>query len=173
MQNMNDVIKESMIANVIKCNYDESFETILNKLKKPALKAIVDAHGLKGCSSLAKGGLIERIKSTLSDVKRLEYILCGLDEVMMSDFVMLANETYVSVDDVMSGCVHILYSLGYVLPVMNGKEVVYVMPEVVKEAYKAVDLKDLESSKVRVDLIYLYMKYHFKVYSKYLLFYLK
>ena len=36
VQNMNDVIKESMIANVIKCNYDESFETILNKLKKPA-----------------------------------------------------------------------------------------------------------------------------------------
>ena len=158
MQNMNDVIKQSMIANVIKCNYDESFETILNKLKKPALKAIVDAHGLKGCSSLAKGGLIERIKSTLSDVTRLEYILCGLDEVMMSDFVMLVNETYVSVDDVMSGCVHTLYSLGYVLPVMNGKEVVYVMPEVVKEAYKAVDLKDLETSKVRVDLIYLYMK---------------
>lgn len=158
MQNMNDVIKESMIANVIKCNYDESFETILNKLKKPALKAIVDAHGLKGCSSLAKGGLIERIKSTISDVTRLEYILCGLDEVMMSDFVMLVNETYVSVDDVMSGCVHILYSLGYVLPVMNGKKVVYVMPEVVKEAYKAVDLKDLEDSKVRVDLVYLYMK---------------
>ena len=64
---MNDIIKESMIANAIKCNYDESFETILNKLKKPELKAIVDAHGLKGCSSLAKGGLIERIKSTLAD----------------------------------------------------------------------------------------------------------
>lgn len=158
MQNMNDIIKESMIANAIKCNYDESFETILNKLKKPELKAIVDAHGLKGCSSLAKGGLIERIKSTLADSARLEYILCGLDDVMMSDFVMLANETYVSVDQVMSGCVHILYSLGYVLPVMNGKEVVYVMPEVVKEAYQAIDQVALEEAKVRVDLVYLYMK---------------
>ena len=153
MQNMNDIIKESMIANAIKCNYDESFETILNKLKKPELKAIVDAHGLKGCSSLAKGGLIERIKSTLADSARLEYILCGLDDVMMSDFVMLANETYVSVDQVMSGCVHILYSLGYVLPVMNGKEVVYVMPEVVKEAYQAIDQVALEEAKVRVDLV--------------------
>ena len=35
MQNMNDIIKESMIANAIKCNYDEKLETILNKLKKP------------------------------------------------------------------------------------------------------------------------------------------
>ncbi len=158
MQNMNDIIKESMIANAIKCNYDESFETILNKLKKTELKAIVDAHGLKGCSSLAKGGLIDRIKTTLSDTARLEYILCGLDEVMMSDFVMLVNEPFVSVNDVMSSCVQVLFSLGYVLPVMNGKEVVYVMPQIVKDAYAAIDQASLEEAKVRTDLIYLYMK---------------
>lgn len=158
MQNMNDIIKESMIANAIKCNYDESFETILNKLKKTELKAIVDAHGLKGCSSLAKGGLIDRIKTTLSDTARLEYILCGLDEVMMSDFIMLVNEPFVSVNDVMSSCVQVLFSLGYVLPVMNGKEVVYVMPQIVKDAYAAIDQASLEEAKVRTDLIYLYMK---------------
>lgn len=158
MQNMNDIIKESMIANAIKCNYDESFETILNKLKKTELKAIVDAHGLKGCSSLAKGGLIDRIKTTLADTARLEYILCGLDEVMMSDFVMLVNEPFVSVNDVMSSCVQVLFSLGYVLPVMNGKEVVYVMPQIVKDAYAAIDQASLEEAKVRTDLIYLYMK---------------
>lgn len=158
MQNMNDIIKESMIANAIKCNYDESFETILNKLKKTELKAIVDAHGLKGCSSLAKGGLIDRIKTTLADTARLEYILCGLDEVMMSDFVMLVNEPFVSVNDVMSNCVQVLFSLGYVLPVMNGKEVVYVMPQIVKDAYAAIDQASLEEAKVRTDLIYLYMK---------------
>ena len=158
MQNINEIIKESMIANAIKCNYDESFETILNKLKKPELKAIVDTHGLKGCSSLAKGGLIERIKATLSDAARLEYILCGLDEVMMSDFVMLVNEPYVSVDAVMSNCVQVLFSLGYVLPVMNGKEVVYVMPQIVKDVYATIDHASLEEAKVRTDLIYLYMK---------------
>lgn len=158
MQNMNDIIKESMIANAIKCNYDESFETILNKLKKTELKAIVDAHGLKGCSSLAKGGLIDRIKTTLANTARLEYILCGLDEVMMSDFVMLVNEPFVSVNDVMSSCVQVLFSLGYVLPVMNGKEVVYVMPQIVKDAYAAIDQASLEEAKVRTDLIYLYMK---------------
>lgn len=147
MQNMNDIIKESMIANAIKCNYDESFETILNKLKKTELKAIVDAHGLKGCSSLAKGGLIDRIKTTLADTARLEYILCGLDEVMMSDFVMLVNEPFVSVNDVMSSCVQVLFSLGYVLPVMNGKEVVYVMPQIVKDAYAAIDQASLEDRK--------------------------
>ena len=158
MQNINEIIKESMIANAIKCNYDESFETILNKLKKTELKAIVDAHGLKGCSSLAKGGLIDRIKTTLADTARLEYILCGLDEVMMSDFVMLVNEPFVSVNDVMSSCVQVLFSLGYVLPVMNGKEVVYVMPQIVKDAYAAIDQASLEEAKVRTDLIYLYMK---------------
>ena len=68
-------------------------------------------------------GLLNAFKTTLSDAARLEYILCGLDEVMMSDFVMLVNEPYVSVDAVMSNCVQVLFSLGYVLPVMNGKEV--------------------------------------------------
>ncbi len=41
---------------------------------------------------------------------------------------------------------------------MKDKEVVYVMPEVVKEAYKAIDLTTLEATKARADLIYLYMK---------------
>ena len=45
MQNINDMVKESMVSNVIKCEYTESFETILNKLKKTQLKSIVDAHG--------------------------------------------------------------------------------------------------------------------------------
>lgn len=158
MQNINDMVKESMVSNVIKCEYTENFETILNKLKKTQLKSIVDAHGLKGCSALAKGGLIERIKETISDANRLEYILCGFDELMMSDFVMLANEAYVTQDATLSGCVLVLYRLGYVLPVMKDKEVVYVMPEVVKEAYKAIDLTTLEATKARADLIYLYMK---------------
>ena len=108
MQNMNDIIKESMIANAIKCNYDEKLETILNKLKKPELKRLVDHHGLKGCSSLAKGGLIERIIATLGDVSRLEYILCGMDDLMMSDFVMLVNEAYVNCDEMMSSSVYTL-----------------------------------------------------------------
>lgn len=158
MQNMNDIIKKSMIANAIKCNYDESLETILNKLKKTELKAIVDAHGLKGCSSLAKGGLIDRIKTTVADTARLEYILCGLDEVMMSDFVMLVNEPFVLVNDLMTSCIQVLCSLGYVLPVMNGKDVVYVMPQIVKDAYAAINQTSLEETKVRTDLIYLYMK---------------
>ncbi len=158
MQNMNDIVKESMIANVIKCNYDESLETILGKLKKPDLKRFVDNHGLKGCSSLAKAGLISRIQETISDVSRLEYILCALDEVMMSDFVMFVNEPYVSVDEVVSGCVYTLYSLGYIYPVLNEKEVVYMMPQVVKEAYAHVNQSELEEAKIRTDLVYLYMK---------------
>ena len=132
MQNMNDIIKESMIANAIKCNYDEKLETILNKLKKPELKRLVDHHGLKGCSSLAKGGLIERIIATLGDVSRLEYILCGMDDLMMSDFVMLVNEAYVNCDEMMSSSVYTLYNLGYVYPVMNGKEVVYMIAQLCK-----------------------------------------
>ena len=44
MQNM--ILLKSMIANAINVIM-MSFETILNKLKKPELKAIVDAHGLK------------------------------------------------------------------------------------------------------------------------------
>lgn len=158
MQNLNDMVKESMVSNVIKCEYGESFETILNKLKKTELKAIVDAHGLKGCSSLAKGGLIDRIKETIGDANRLEYILCGFDELMMSDFVMLANEAYVAPDATLSTCVPVLSRLGYVLPVMKEKDVVCVMPEVVKEAYRSLDLTSLEATKERADLIYLYMK---------------
>ncbi|MEF2888403.1 MAG: SEC-C metal-binding domain-containing protein [Turicibacter sanguinis] len=158
MQNMNGIIKESMIANAIKCNYDEKLETILNKLKKPELKRLVDHHGLKGCSSLAKGGLIERIIATLGDVSRLEYILCGMDDLMMSDFVMLVNEAYVNCDEMMSSSVYTLYNLGYVYPVMNGKEVVYMMPQVVKEAYANISQPELQDTKVRTDLVYLYLK---------------
>lgn len=158
MQNMNDIVKESMIANVIKCNYDESFETILSKLKKADLKRLVDNHGLKGCSSLAKAGLINRIEETLSDVSRLEYILCALDDVMMSDFIMFVNEPYVKCDDVVSGCVYTLYSLGYIYPVLKGKEVVYMMPQIIKEAYAQVNQVELNEAKVRTDLVYLYMK---------------
>lgn len=158
MQNMNDIIKQSMIANTIKCNYDEPLETILNKLKKPELKRLVDHHGLKGCSSLSKGGLIERIIATLGDVSRLEYILCGMDELMMSDFMMLANEPYVNSGAMMSGCEYTLYNLGYVYPVLNGKETVYMMPQVVKEAYATISQEEFQNTKVRTDLVYLYMK---------------
>lgn len=158
MQNMNDIIKQSMIANTIKCNYDENLEIILNKLKKPELKRLVDHHGLKGCSSLSKGGLIERIIATLGDVSRLEYILCGMNELMISDFMMLANEPYVNGEDMMSGCEYTLYNLGYVYPVLNGKETVYTMPQVVKEAYAMISQDEFQNTKARTDLVYLYMK---------------
>ena len=62
---MNDVIKQSMIANVIKCNYDESFETILNKLKtlRHSLSILLDLLLKKGYNEI-----VIRVKSSLRNL---------------------------------------------------------------------------------------------------------
>ncbi|MGL4372690.1 MAG: YecA family protein, partial [Turicibacter sp.] len=158
MQNMSDVLKDAMKANAIKSEHQADVEIILGKLKKNDLKAIVDAHGLKGCSSFAKPKLIERILETLGDVDRLKYILCGLDEKMEAVLMALMNQSVIAIDEVEVRYLHTLYQLGYVYPVVEKKEVAIVLPQVVRDAYAQINKNEFDSMKKRYDLIYTYMR---------------
>ncbi|HAX73690.1 MAG TPA: hypothetical protein DCY20_09235 [Firmicutes bacterium] len=158
MQNINAVIKESIIANAIKCEHQADFSTILSKLKRNDLKGLIDNHAIKGCSSLTKPKLIERLIELMSDEERLAYVLCGLDNKMESIFVSFVERKIIPIDEVELEYIQALCQLGYLYPLVDKKEVVIVLPDEVASAYQAMDKKAYEAQKNRYDLVYNYMR---------------
>lgn len=137
---------------------DAELDLVLTKLKKVDLKRITDAHGLKRTASLTKGRLNERIMEALGNSERLEYILYGMSDKMLADFLMLASEDFVAGDALMSTACAPLLDLGYIYPVMNGDIPVFVMPQIVKDAYESINQEEFSEAKARFDLIYHYMR---------------
>lgn len=138
MNNLNEL----MASRKINCNYDEQLDVILNTMKKVDLKKITDSHSLKGCSSLNKTGLGERIAEVLSDSTRLDEVLMGLDETTKYNFAKLAKEAYLKCDSIEGSGMEQLMDLGYVYPTMNQDDVVLMMPEVVKETYGKIMIQE-------------------------------
>ena len=131
MNNLNEL----MTSRKINCNYDEQLDVILNALKKNDLKSITDKHSLKGCSALNKSGLAERIIEVLTDATRLENILEELDEITKKDFITLTQADFLTSNSIKGSNIELLIDFGYVYPTMNGKEVVLMAPNLVKETF--------------------------------------
>lgn len=138
--------------------WDSELDLILTKLKKADLQKITGSHGLVRTASLTKARLNQRIMDALKNPERLEYILYGMSDVMLSDFMMLASEDYVKEEALMSTVAGPLLDLGYVYAVMNTDTPVLVMPDIVKEAYASINQEEFAEAKARFDLMYHYMK---------------
>lgn len=122
-----------------KVNYSEDLAVILVSLKKVELKKIVDAHGLKGCSSLNKSELIERISETLCEVNRLKNLLNTIKKESLNALKALSNSSYAALESTDPVDIENLVELGYIYPVLNQADLVFMMPKAVKEIYKSIE----------------------------------
>jgi len=138
--------------------WDSELELILTKLKKADLQKITGSHGLTRTASLTKTRLNQRIMDALKNPERLEYILFGMNDLMLSDFMMLASEAYVREEALMSQVAGPLLDLGYIYAVMHESTPVLVMPDIVKEAYASINQEEFSEAKARFDLMYHYMR---------------
>jgi len=137
---------------------DAPFEEVLGKLKKADLKRITDSHGLARTASLTKSRLNARISESLGNTGRLAYILYGMDDLMLADFTALAKKDFLQGAALKGEGLSPLLDLGYVYAQMNDGDTVLVMPQAVKDAYKAINQKEFKEAKARFDLVYDYLK---------------